>query len=358
MSIYCPRDLPNEYYKRPIDVLARRTHFIDHIAPVWKHLPNKGKFYIPESLYQYTMQRGISPTPLKAAGTNPLNIRPPGNNVLFTCAYDDLENGVYANIKRPLIFMEHGVGLTFGKHPSYAGGRGMRKRVHLFLAPNKFIFNKTKESLPGVNQAIIGTPKMDLIPEMASNTEHPNVVISFHWDGHMVEPEAGNAFAYYRKVIPELAEKYHVVGHAHPRIQKEMKLLYNALGVSEFWTDFYEVLYRGDIYINDCSSTAYEFAVTGKPVILLNAPQFRKQVNWGIRFWDYTDFAPMVDNPGDLISILELTLKYPHEHVEARKKMVKDLYPYKGDSAFRAAEMITKFLIMRSEGNTEQFEVL
>lgn len=357
MTRYIARDLPAESFTRPIDVLARRAHFVDHIAPIWHALENRGSFYVPEYLLEYTLFKGISPTPLKPMGSNPMDVKPPGKNVLFTCAYDDLQNGIYVSMQRPFIFMEHGVGLTFGKHPSYAGGYGMRKRVHLFLAPNEFIFKKTSEALPEASQAVIGTPKMDFIPKMAPNIEKPIVVISFHWDGHRVAPEAGNAFRHYRNILPQLAKEFHVVGHAHPRIQKTLKPMYNELGITEFWSDFTDVLYKGDIYINDCSSTAYEFAVTGKPVILLNAPQFRKQVHYGIRFWAYTDFAPMVDDPKELIPTLRLTIAYPNEYQEAREKMIQDLYPFKGRSAQRAAFAISTFLDMRSKGNKQRLEL-
>src|SRR4030066_73497 len=59
-----------------------------------------------------------------------------------------------------------------------------------------------------------------------------------------------------------------------------------------------------DLYVNDCSSTYIEFCVTGKPVIILNAPEFRRNVHLGIRFWEYTDVGPQVESGEELLSVI------------------------------------------------------
>lgn len=348
MSEYNPIQVDVERFSRPIDFFARRIHYIDHMAPIWPHLENRGKFYVPIDLVEHTMKRGIDSRdiiglPYSNSGKIE-GIKAPPGNPLFVCAYMDLEAGWLADYRRPFIMMEHGVGLTFGSHPAYAGGIGLRQRVHLFLAPNEFIRNKTAKTYPEAPQIVIGTPKLDYVKPMRPNTRNPTIVISFHWDGRQVAREAGNAFDHYRDILPSIAKQFHLVGHAHPRIQKQLKPLYNELGITEFIVDFEEVMQVGDLYINDASSTAYEFATTMKPVILLNSPVYRRNIDYGIRFWRWTDFALSVDHPDQLLGAIQSTLDNPLQNHTKQKTTVSDLYPYLGTSANRAANAIGEFL--------------
>jgi len=347
MSAYNPPRLVSKAYDRPVDILATRPHFVDHIAPVWRHLENRGGFYVPEVLLDYAKTKVPEAVGVKPVGrSDKLNIRPPEKNVYFTCAYGDLEKGMITDLKRVFIFMEHGVGLVFPGNPHYAGSVGLRRRVHFFLAPNQNIHDKTWTTFPEAPQAIVGTPKMDNVPtDMPINRDDPLIIISFHWDGRKVAREAANAYPHFREILPEIAKRYHLAGHAHPRIANYFERVYNELGI-EFIRDFDEVMRRGDLYLNDASSTAYEFGVTGKPVILLNSPGYRRNINFGIRFWQYTDWAIQVDEPGQLISAIEQTLHKP-SHEQKQKQMVADLYPYHGQSAKRAADQINRFLNMR-----------
>jgi len=84
----------------------------------------------------------------------------------------------------------------------------------------------------------------------------------------------------------------------------------------------------------------YEFLVTGKPVVILNSPKFRRDVNFGIRFWDYTDIGLHVDRPEDMESVIIETLtKYGAFKIQ-RDFAVQELYPYLGTSAQYAAQAI------------------
>jgi len=332
----------------PADFFARRTHFIDHLAPIWKAMDWRGKFYVPAGLVDYARAEGVEAIGLESQTGDPMAVVPPGGTPLVTCAYHGMMQTLTARPQRRVILMEHGVGITFGPtHNGYAGGQGMRRKVKLFLAPNEYIRNKTAKSLPHAAQVIIGTPKLD---EWAGKFEEgaqrkaegkPVVCVAFHWDGSRVEPEAGTAYPAYKSILSELARqsRFTLIGHGHPKAMEMYAADYEAMGIEAVW-DFREVMRRADLYINDCSSTMYEFLVTGKPVILLNAPWFRKEKRFGIRFWDYTDIGPQVNEAEELLSAIEMMLKYPGQFLAARAKAVHELYPHMGTAATRAAAAI------------------
>lgn len=316
----------------PIDFFARRSHYVDHMMPVWMALDEseRGCFYGPNDK---TMPRGANP--------------------MLVAGVADLQAVQPVNGKRKFIFMEHGVGITYGAHQAYAGGGGLRKYVSLFLAPNEIVRAKTERVMSGVKQVVVGTPKLDkwtpplTPPQMSTFGEgkKPVVVISFHWDGKLVAPEAGNAFKHFRKVMPALArcDEFELIGHGHPRAIEQFIPIYNSLGITVV-RDFDEVMQRADLYVCDNSSTIYEFCVTGKPVVIMNAPEYRRKVHWGIRFWDYTDVGPMVDEPEELMKAICGQLENPDERKEERRKMIADLYPFLGESANRAADALREFI--------------
>lgn len=340
---------PKTYSKKPIDFFARRPHFIDHLAPIWDALgERRGTFYVAECIHDHALKLRIEAEPLKSFNPlDPLEVAPDGGNPLVVAAYGDLSRAYEVRPQRPFILMEHGVGLTPSNHSGYAGGTSLRRKVNLFLAPNEYIRAKTAQSLPEAHQVVIGTPKLDpwRMQRWQDREGRPIVAISFHWDGSKaVSPEAGNAFRHYQGVMTSLSQQagFKLIGHGHPRAIDMLAPFYRDLGI-EVVRDFGEVMARADLYVNDCSSTLYEFCVTGKPVIMLNAPWFRSEVNWGIRFWDYTDIGIQVNEPIELLPAIDRTIDCPNEYREARETMVRDLYPYLGNSAQRAAGAILGF---------------
>jgi len=65
-----------------------------------------------------------------------------------------------------------------------------------------------------------------------------------------------------------LPRKYEVIGHAHPRALLKVAHYYRAARV-EVVPDFAEVCRRADLYICDNSSSMFEFAATGRPVVVV-----------------------------------------------------------------------------------------
>jgi hypothetical protein len=109
----------------------------------------------------------------------------------------------------------------------------------------------------------------------------------------------------------------------------------------EITNDFEEVMRRADVYLNDCSSTLYEFLVTGKPVIILNAPWFYPKTQWGLRFWDYADVGQQVEIDVDLIPAINDALANPDRYRPFRSRAVSDLFPFMGHSTQKMIEAIS-----------------
>lgn len=333
-----------------LDFFARWPHFIDHMAPVWHAFPRelRGTFFVPKDLQEYAHIAGIDTfglTPTDPA--KPRVVGPQGTNPLYACAYKDLE---YAWIrgKRKLILAEHGVGLTPATFPGYAGGKGgIRKYISLFLVPNQHTFDKNRAAAPNCVQEIVGVPKLDKWAEWQNSigNARPKVAIAFHWDGGFISPEAGNAYTHYAGILSKLNEQYgfELLGHCHPRAEEFFRPIYEELGI-QYTNSFDYVMVTADLYINDCSSTMYEFLVTGKPVIILNAPQFRRDLRGQIRFWEYTNIGIQVDQPHELLPAIDYTLTHPDANREHRERAVEDLYPNLGTAAQTAAEALANFV--------------
>jgi len=339
----------------PVDFTAWRTHFLDHLAPIYLALPEdwRGRFWVRsdptvksapslDQMCERALQWGIDPSPCARV---PLGMGP-----LACSAYSDLE--VASRRRRPLILMEHGCGLSFPEHvPGYAGGRGWRGRVGLFLAPNELTAAKTRATYPTAPQLIISTPKLDewwAKPKRKTRRKKPVVAISFHWRGERVCPEAGTALDHYKDDLSLLTEEFTVLGHGHPKIARELVKVYERAGI-EWVPEFDDVLKRADVYLNDASSTLYEFASLDRPVVVLNAPWFRRTVDYGLRFWLYSDIGPQVEEPSQLVDAVWEAWEDPPEYKDRRRAATDALYPiHDGTAAQQAADGIVEFCRTRA----------
>lgn len=336
---------------RKIDFMTSQRHFLDHLLPIAKAIgPYLGNFYVTSDIFDYAALIKAVPNVVSIPRNNNISyLVPAGDDAVVFAASGDAQkwyNGERGK-HRTKIMMEHGVGITF-KEASYAGGRGIRDKIDFFLCPNEYIKEKISVTQSKSIQAVIGTPKLDDWKDAFEKYETNiyrkfKVVISFHWDCE-VAPEAGNAFWHYRKMLGHLAKSNHftIAGHGHPRIIDKLEKFYDECGIPTLQS-FDHVMTLADIYVNDSSSTAYEFCVTGKPVVLMNAPWFRKNVHHGIRFWDYTNIGPQVDDPFELEDKIVEGFQKQFEYRAARREMIKDLYPYLGGSAEQAAGILIHY---------------
>jgi hypothetical protein len=297
-----------------IDLYAGEVQFGHHLLPVYQALDKRG-VYITDNSQANDPQRPV-----------------------VVASYGDVKRVRrlgYTRIAR----MEHGAGQSYGtKHGSYAGGED-HDDVSLFLTPNQYSADKWQARYPKARVEVVGCPKLDDLPRK-DPAEPITVAISFHWDCYLV-PETVSAFQHYRFVLPQLNAAFRVIGHGHPRAQSILARRYRRVGI-EFVPDFAEVCRRADLYICDNSSSLYEFAATGRPVVVLNQPMYRKDVHHGLRFWDAIP-GPQVDDPKDLINTVAHALQDGPQQQQAREQALDMVYAYRSGAAQRAASILEEW---------------
>ena len=313
-----------------VDFVARHPHFIDHLAPLYRALPValQGRFYTRKLLRDRVRHRGITPYHPKKSTSLIREIRQRGSLVVVT-GFADLQ--WTSKTGRPHVWVEHGAGFTFSdSHPSFVGSSHMRERVRLFLCPSETTAALQRQACPWGAAEAIGCPKLDA--RHRSRAEHwrtpryPKVAISFHFDSQKC-PETRSAFPHYRRILLELSRRYDLIGHSHPHMADQLRPIYHRLGV-EFIEDFDDVMELADLYICDASSTLYEFASLGRPVVVLNAPWYRRDVHHegNLRFWSHADVGVQVDHPEQLIEAVALALQDSPEQKRARERAVQACY--------------------------------
>jgi hypothetical protein len=230
---------------------------------------------------------------------------------------------------RPIALMEHGIGQTYDgdpEHPvfsnGYAGGED-RERVELFICPNRLVRNANAERYPDARYAVVGSPRLDQYARRKFRARRPRTVaLSFHWPCGVIG-EAGSCFPDYQAAIKELVADttYKFLGHGHPRYHDVLFRWWRHLGI-EVVADFDEIMERADIYVCDNSSTLYEFAATGRPVLTLSCERYRRNVSHGIRFWD---LIPGLEcpTPEHLFDTLTCAVVDPEMAREKRRAAVK-----------------------------------
>lgn len=328
-----------------IDFIASEQHFCSHLKPIWDNLPIdiKGNFYIRSNLkldIPYLYKKPFSTTSVLVRKLQERD----SNNFILGAGY-----GEVSKLKQhpfPMILTEHGAGQKYlSDHPSYSSGKGFKHNVYLFLSPNDFNATGHKENYPNTPVEIIGCPKLDQwIFTPKPKNDIPVVCISFHWDCHIV-PETRSTWDYYKDSLNELisAKEFKLIGHAHPRIFKKVKKVYDELGI-EIYENFDDVINLADVYVCDNSSTIFEFAALDRPVVILNAPFYRRSVEHGLRFWEYSDIGFNCNEPSELYETILKTINQDELKANRRKEIVEKIYPYKGYASQIAVGKLLSFI--------------
>ena len=232
---------------------------------------------------------------------------------------------------RRIVLAEHGVGQAYlNEHPAYAGGIGRDGAVDLFLCPNSrvAILNHAYGKC-----AIVGDPYLDELRKLQRLKFNP--VASFHWNC-FVCPETQSARRVYWDVLsPDIAR------HAHPRETEEVEDLCNRENL-HFIRRFEDVVQTASVFLADNTSALFYAAALNIPVVVLNAPWYRRNVHHGIRFWEHASIGPQVwQAHPELIEEAMLHARDVREWSGAVWAMKQDLFPVTpGKAARLSAEAI------------------
>jgi hypothetical protein len=265
------------------------------------------------------------------------------DDVALVASYIDLTRARRLRFRR-FVLAQHGAGQSYGgdsrsaRHPAYPGGED-NADVGLFLVPNAHAADRWQARYPAARVAVVGSPRLDALPAREGSGD-PVVAVSFHWDPRH-SPEARSAFPHYTRALPELARRYRVLGHAHP-LRRDLAPRYRASGI-EFEPDFDAICRQADVYVADNTSTLFEFAATGRPVVVLNAPGYRRSIDHGLRFWSAAGVGVNVDEGGDLVAGVERALLCHPDDVTEREWALDIVYAHRSGAAQRAAEVIREW---------------
>lgn len=315
-----------------IDVLASEPHYLEHMLPIFDALPDRLKGTIH---------------PLRFPEST---LRPPMGRAAMVAGWQDV---VGLRGQCPMIYVEHGAGQSYadvGFHPSYSRSGGVRHQgVIGFISPSHDV---AKRWLSAPAKAV-GCPKMDSWLGTPP-PKQPAVCFAWHWECEVV-PEARSAWPHYRARMGQIIGLYSAMGfqvyvHEHPKWRGRL--------IDEWSNDHdvpvlqyaSEVFEKASILFVDNSSLATEFMLLNRPVVFMNAPWYRRDVQHGGRFWDWVAGHVMVNGPDDLLAMNPWDLVHEVDATAAACEMTtRQVYAFRdGTSSQRAANFITEVLEARA----------
>lgn len=323
-----------------IDLFCSREHYARHAYPVWAALPDdvRGEAYAPKSGSWW------------ATASLPVRKRLRPLQAVLVASYVDARE--YAH--HPVILVEHGAGQSYPGdllsegNGSYSGGAGLGN-VILFICPNDDVAERWQGRYPTTRTAVVGDPFLDpwLLKKQSGFDPFKRrrvVALSWHWDANVI-PEMRWAFPHYVDALPGLAawaaaNDVSLLGHAHPRAWASVRRAYDECGIEPV-EDYLAVLDRADVLVADNTSALWEFCALDRPVVILDAPWYRRDVAHGLRFWTHADAGVRISEPGDLIGAVEQALDDPRWIADARNRAAHAIYRYRdGSSTQRAASAV------------------
>lgn len=316
-----------------VDFWCSREPYIAHAAPVWHALDpeQRGWFAVPPRLMPLARDLGIAPVTQAAAKRLSDRAKTKGPLVILSrCELPRVPK------MRRLAFMEHGVG------PNYEGRPHLPYDRRIALVLTTAAQEPVHRPLYGDAVHVIGCPKLDAYHGRRwRRHKTPVVAVSHHWD-QRTYPETRSAWPWdapgWERVIA--SGRYRVLAHKHPGDPREIEPWFAERGV-EFVPRFSDIMERADVYVCDNSSTMYEFASTGRPVVCLNPPWYRRKVDFGVRFWSHLP-GPCCDSPRALPRVIEQVLDESQHARAARVATARAVYGHlDGRAAERAAALLT-----------------
>lgn len=295
-----------------IDAYASEPHYADNVRPVLEAVPDE---------YRGELH----------------SVAPEGQGPVIVSSYNDLR----AIRERPVVFMEHGTGQTYGAGdenlPSYAGST-RRDGVALFLCPNEHVAMLNRISHPRIPSVVVGCPRLDTAWD--TEPEVGLVGLAWHWDAAFC-PEGRSALPYYAGALADLARHVKTLGTAHPRIAAFAGEVYDEAGI-ETTGSIYEMYERCSVLVADNTSVGWDFIALDRPVVWCNAPWYRRFISHGMRFWSLVDAGIEIDEPTELCWAVDKALTRDDKHPR-RLEVADMLYAYRdADCAARAVKAILR----------------
>lgn len=239
---------------------------------------------------------------------------------------------------RRIVVMEHGVGQSYGTtHPSYPGGMD-RGDAALFLTPNEYSAALWRARYPGIPVVAIGSPRAETLPHREPGPG-PVIAIAPHWDCVLGHGYAGSAWREHAAGILALAGRYQVIGHGHPTAMTHLAPWYHRAGIEVVW-ELDEVMRRADVLVADNTSAMFEFAATGRPVVVLNSRRWAKDQGPGLRFWEAAGVGINVEPHGDLPAAVAQALEDPGDVRLTREAALDIVYAHRTGALERALDAI------------------
>lgn len=320
-------DLPTIYGYA--SVMLNVQHYTRHIRPVAEELVRRGH---------------------DVRLLNPGQTPPMGAKVMVASLHD-----VHDLSGRDLIYIEHGAGQTYDGDPSTAGrpgypGGGGCDRVSLFLCPREEVAAKWRARYPDATAAVVGAPLLDKWHQNPPTPDVPvRIAVTFHWPSEF-SPEAGTAWPYYKPLISDrlvtrcLERGWSLIGHEHPRWDTNLLTEYKIMRVPQR-SRYPDVMDQATLLVADNTSMLPEFASTGRPVLFLDSPEWRRDVDHGGRFWEWPKGQARCEDPMTLLDCIDMALDDPPAVQRARAEMVAKVYDFvDGKASERAADAIEEHL--------------
>jgi hypothetical protein len=338
-----------------IDVYASQPHYLDHLAPIWRGLPEELR---GDVLFERA-PLGDHPLVVEANGRRRrggrgARARVEGAKRVLTAGIGDAHAA--ARWGAGVALVEHGSGQSYETpgekpHPSYAGG-AKRGRIGLFLCTNEEVARRN-EALYGPRSVVVGSPRLSDLRKIRGSQRlseppsRPVLALVWHWECR-VSPESFSAFSEFAPSLVDLVTIWpgKILGHAHPRLWDRVETVYRSVGIEPV-RDFSEVVRRADVVSFDNSSAGFEAAALGIPVVVLDSARWRPEVEHGLRFWRWADIGPRIRAGG---TPRDLALSWAGAGIrvlddldvwrDVRREMAAEVYPYAGSEVERSVEAL------------------
>lgn len=308
-----------------VTVIASRPHYLAHLLPLWRALGAPGAVAIDRALSGGVEGIGVPWRPLWR-----------GSGPALVAGWFDLQRARRLGFG-PFVLAQHGAGQSYhgdrrsAGNPAYAGGR-VGDDVRLFIVPGPDPEYRWQQSHPGV--PVVRTGNLTPLPGRVGEPDG-TVAVTFHWACSLI-PETGSAWREFHRGLAALARHRRVLGHWHPRWGDALRKAYVTAGVEPVAT-LAEVARRADVLVADNTSAMYEFAATGRPVVVMDPGRYRRSVDHGLRFWAAASVGPSVGEAGDLGDAVTYALRDLGPDRRARARAVGLVYDGDGPDAAAAA---------------------